>query len=80
MVRSSVEEISLFGTFVPITKVALNRTMTVLKWARIALKPSKPRSAIVKSRKVQHVKSFCVKDSIIPGHHNKSNKNVGDNV
>ena len=76
-VRGFMDDISLLVPSVPVAKVVLTRTDVVLKWARMALKPPKSRSVVVKRGKLQNVEPFSVDGVRIPGLQNKPLRTLG---
>ena len=77
VVRGFMDDISLLVPSVPMAKVALTRTDEVLKWARMALKPSKSRSVVMKRGKLQKVQPFFVDGVVIPGLQEKPLRTLG---
>ena len=48
VLRAFMDDVSLMTTSTPVSKIALQRTVVALKWARMELKPQKSRSLVIK--------------------------------
>ena len=48
VLRAFIDDESLMATSVPASRVALQRTVVALKWARMKLKPKKSGSLVIK--------------------------------
>ena len=79
VVRGFMDDISLAVPSIPIARFTLRRTIEVLAWARMALKPSKSRSAVLARGKLKPVEPFSVNGTIIPGLQNKPLRTLGRN-
>ena len=64
-------------TSTPASKIALQRTVVVLKWVRMKLKPQKSRSLVIKGGKSIDEKPFQVTGEIIPSIQKESLKTLG---
>ena len=61
-----MDDVGLMATSTPASKIALQRTVAALKWARMTLKPQKSRSLVIKGGKYIDQQPFQVAEEIIP--------------
>ena len=71
--RALMDGVSLMATY----KIALQRTVVALKWARMKLKSQKSRSLLIKGEKYINEKPFHVAGEIIPSNPEEPLKTLG---
>ena len=77
VLRALMDDISLMTTSTPASKIALQRIVVALKWARMKLKPQKSRSLVIKGGKCRYEQPFQVAGEIIPSIQKELLKTLG---
>ena len=77
VLRAFMDDLSILVPNVHTAHLAMERTQIALKWARMAVKPSKSRSLFIKKGAVQKVEPFTVNNEVIPGLHKKPLRTLG---
>ena len=72
-----MDDVSLMTTSTSASKIALQRTVVALKWARMKLKPLKSRSRVIKGGKCLDEEPFQDAGEIIPSIQKKPLKTLG---
>ena len=72
-----MDDISLMCCSVPAAQIALHKVREVVEWARMKLKPTKLRNAVLVRGRVMDVELFSVDGAIIPSIHKKPVKTLG---
>ena len=66
VLRAFMDDVSLMTTSTPASKIALQRRVVALKWARMKLRPYKSGSLVIKGEKCIDEQPFQVAGEIIP--------------
>ena len=72
-----MDDVSLMKTSTPASKIALQRTVCALKWARMKLKPQISRSLVIRGGKCIDEQPFQVAGEIIPSIQKEPLKTLG---
>ena len=77
VLRAFMDDVSLMTRSTAAAKIALERTVIALKWARMKLKPQKSRSLVIRKGKSIDEQPFKVGEEIIPSIQKEPLKTLG---
>ena len=77
LLRAFMDDVSILTTSVPAAIKVLKRFEMALDWARMAAKPAKSRSCVIKMGRCMNVEPFVVKEVVIPSIQKKPVKSLG---
>ena len=72
-----MDDVSLMTRSTTASKIALERTVIALKWARMKLKPQKSRSLVIRGGRSIDEQPFTVGEEIIPSIQKEPLKTLG---